>query len=850
MKIKEAKVNGLNTYFVHYPGAKSASVQYWFRAGSSLESGKDLGIAHFLEHMFFKGTKTRPGSKIAHEIESFGGEINAFTSFDYTCYYINTPKRYLTKSVDILSDMVANPEFLESELVPERGVVFEEYRRSVDNPYHYHFHNIQKNSFSKGYNHPILGHPKTINSFKREQLINFRKKYYNQSNTALIITGDLKSYDGIKKVLKKYKLPKGPKTKFRKFNITKSDKNIHIHNKDISQATLTITINAPEFENQNAAAEDLALNCLSHGETSYLRQALVVQSSLATTTTSSTMFMNKGGAHFLKVSYPVENHKKVLKTLHEQLSNLAENLFSEQDVEKIKNQYIASKTYEKESVESFSFSLGHSFAQNEDLKSDEVFINKIKKTTTEEVNRAFLNILKNNNIHYHLQLPLEEKVADFKKDLKSLVTKNKKIFSSLKETPLKKAKFNFDKNLELITLKKGVQLLYRKNTSIPTSVLHAYIKGGLSHENDSNNGSHYMLAKLFTYGNEATEYKDLKLRLENLSASLSGFSGKNAYGLTMHSLSQNLDQLFDDFFNTLLKPNFDQKYLELEREIVFRYLEQIKIDPLKQCFKAFQKNLFNGHPYQRDVMGTKTSLESFTQEKLSSIHQKNLKENEMLITYCGDKSLNWVLSKLKPHFSSLKDRAIKPFKTTKLKFKDTKRKDLKFDREQTQIFIGYPGLAMSDKNDKYLRILTNYLSGQSSELFVEVRDRQGLCYSTQPVHHSALEGGYWGIYIGAGADKVDRAIKAIQNILNRLQKEGLPQKEISRVQKMLVGNKELQLQSNEDFANHYSIPTLHGCQPDFEEKMLKEVQAVKEQGMKTFLKKFLGQKPLIVTAGP
>ena len=148
MKIKEAKVNGLNTYFVHYPGAKSASVQYWFRAGSSLESGKDLGIAHFLEHMFFKGTKTRPGSKIAHEIESFGGEINAFTSFDYTCYYINTPKRYLTKSVDILSDMVANPEFLESELIPERGVVFEEYRRSVDNPYHYNFHNIQKNSFS------------------------------------------------------------------------------------------------------------------------------------------------------------------------------------------------------------------------------------------------------------------------------------------------------------------------------------------------------------------------------------------------------------------------------------------------------------------------------------------------------------------------------------------------------------------------------------------------------------------------------------------------------------------------------------------------------------------------------
>ncbi len=850
MKIKEAKVNGLRTYFVNYPGAKSASVQYWFRAGSSLETGKDLGIAHFLEHMFFKGTKTRPGSKIAHEIESYGGEINAFTSFDYTCYYINTPKKYLAKSVEILSDMVANPMFLESELVPERGVVFEEYRRSIDNPHHFHFHNIQKNSFSKGYNHPILGFPKTINNFQRNQLINFRKKYYNLSNTALIITGELSSDEKIKNILKKYKLPKGPKTQFKKFGITGSDNNIHINNKDISQATLTITIEAPDFEHKDAAAEDLALNCLCHGETSYLRQALVVQSSLATTTASSTMFMNKGGAHFLKVTYPCENHEKVLNVLHTQLKSLAKNLFSEQDVEKIKNQYIASKIYEKESVESFSFSLGHSFAQNENLHSDEEFIEKIKTASTTDVNSAFLKILKRKNIHYHLQLPLKEKKGDYTKDLKQLARNNKTILKSIKKKTQKAKSFPFDKSLKQVELRKGVHLLHRHNPTVPTSVIHSYIKGGLSHEDEKSNGSHYMLSKLFTYGNKETQYKDLKLRLENYSASMSGFSGKNAYGLTMHCLTDNLDQLFNDFFDTLFSPSLESKYLKLEKEIVSRYLEQIKIDPIKQCFKTFQKNLFHGHGYAQDIMGTSSSLNKITSESLLKIHQSNLHNNEILFTYCGDKSIDWVLNKIEPYLDDLKDRSIKKSKLKRFKFKSTKRTNLKFNREQTQIFIGFPGLGMPELDDKYLRILTNYLSGQSSELFVEVRDRQGLCYSTQPVHHSALEGGYWGIYIGAGADKVDKAIKAIMEILNRLQKEGLPQKEISRVQKMLVGYQDLQLQSNEDFANYYSIPTLHGHGPGFENEMLKNVQKVKEADMKRFLKSFLSQEPLVVTAGP
>ena len=139
--------NGINTLFIENPGAKTASIQFWFRAGSALEKRDQLGIAHFLEHMFFKGTKKRPGYEIAREVESFGGEINAFTSFDFTCYYINSPGSRLSQSVDILCDMVCKPLFYEKDIPAERQVVLEEFKRSTDSPGQYNFAKLQEYFF-------------------------------------------------------------------------------------------------------------------------------------------------------------------------------------------------------------------------------------------------------------------------------------------------------------------------------------------------------------------------------------------------------------------------------------------------------------------------------------------------------------------------------------------------------------------------------------------------------------------------------------------------------------------------------------------------------------------------------
>ncbi|PIK14132.1 pitrilysin family protein [Halobacteriovorax sp. JY17] len=807
--------NGLETLFIDFPGSTSSSVQIWFKAGSALEAKKDEGIAHFLEHMFFKGTKTRPGAAIAHEVESFGGEVNAFTSFDYTCYYINSPNSKIIPTTDILLDMVANPMFKKEDFNPEIGVVFEEYRRSQDNPNQFSFQKIQGSSFTGGYSHPILGTEKTILKFNREQLQDFRKKHYNLNNALLVVSGDLKEKAKIIKAIEKYKLPKGDSSVFPKFKL-KNKPTISVHKKDVRMSQLTLTIQGPAYADSNAAAEDLALSTLGHGETSRLHRKLVLDGTLSNGASSSTMFMSKGGVHFLRVSLPHKNLKKALKRLELIFKDLVKQGLKKDEITKIQNQYVASKIYEKESLESYAFSLGHGFAQAGNINCEEDFINRIKSTSITEVNQTFKEIF-SRPIHISLQVPQKTDLEKTQKILKEFQENTSKLKDLAKDTNVKERGITskFDPQVRVIELKKGISLLYRHNPLNPTFVLHTYLKGGLTEETKKNNGIYHLLSGTISKGHKEKFYDELKEELENKSAHISGFTGKNAYGITMHGLTENAPGLFQDFFSTLTKPNFEQKFIDHEKEMTLRHIENQEEDPIRHCFGKVNEYAFKGHPYSLNILGSVENINKLKREDLINLHNENLKNKEILISYCGDLSLEEVMNMVNKETKELEKRSKNKFVTKEVRPEVGKKHFIKFDREQTQIFHFIPSAKLGKKENIVLKMIATHLSGQSSELFVEVRDRQGLCYSAQPIHFTALEAGYWGIYMASGHDKVKPAIKAIKEILNNLRDKGLSKKDFNRIKKMIEGQSLLNVQTNEDYANIYSVPTLQGLGLDW-----------------------------------
>ena len=182
--------NGFRIVTEHMPGLQSASVGIWVTAGGRHERAEQNGIAHFLEHMAFKGTKKRSALRIAEEIEDVGGYINAYTSKEMTAYYARVLSADVGLALDVISDIVLNPVFDEREIEVERHVILQEIGQSLDTPDDIIFDWLQEASYpDQPFGRTILGPSERVSNFNREDLTRFVAEHYGPDQMILAAAG-------------------------------------------------------------------------------------------------------------------------------------------------------------------------------------------------------------------------------------------------------------------------------------------------------------------------------------------------------------------------------------------------------------------------------------------------------------------------------------------------------------------------------------------------------------------------------------------------------------------------------------------------------------------------------------
>lgn len=215
--------NGLSVILSPIASTKAVTVLVLFGTGSRYEPEKIGGISHFLEHMYFKGTKRRPTAlAVSEELDSMGSSFNAFTSKEYTGYYIKAASHHLDQMLDILSDMLFEPLFDAKEMEKEKGAVIQEINMYEDSPREYVDDLYEENLYGK--DHPlgrmIAGTREKVRGITREQLLQYLKDHYFGENAIVSIAGEIDPADALKKVTKYFgRMPKGKKqipAKFKK----------------------------------------------------------------------------------------------------------------------------------------------------------------------------------------------------------------------------------------------------------------------------------------------------------------------------------------------------------------------------------------------------------------------------------------------------------------------------------------------------------------------------------------------------------------------------------------------------------------------------------------------------------
>lgn len=182
--------NGFRVVTEHMPGLKSAAIGFWVLAGGRHERAEQNGIAHFLEHMAFKGTKRRSALQIAEEIEDVGGYINAYTSREMTAYYARVLQEDVPLAFDVLSDIVLNPVFDHGEIEVERGVILQEIGQVLDTPDDVVFDWLQEVAYpEQALGRTILGPAERVSGFTREDLSRFVSEHYRPEKMILSVAG-------------------------------------------------------------------------------------------------------------------------------------------------------------------------------------------------------------------------------------------------------------------------------------------------------------------------------------------------------------------------------------------------------------------------------------------------------------------------------------------------------------------------------------------------------------------------------------------------------------------------------------------------------------------------------------
>ncbi|MCK5033271.1 MAG: insulinase family protein [Calditrichia bacterium] len=335
---KSVLPNGLTVISEQIESVRSVSIGVWIKTGSRFEKMKTNGIAHFLEHMVFKGTKRRSALKIAQSLEVLGGSLNAFTGKEVTCYYAQSLDIHLKQAIDVLSDMLCNSIFSEKEIAKEKMVIVEEIKAVKDTPEDYIFDIFQEKLFPNcTLGSPILGTENSISRFNRHELTSYWQKFYSSSNTIITAAGNVQ-HDKLVQLIEKYfKLPETTNN-IRSSAVNKSEYNSYEIHQPINQAHLCMgSIGIPYTSKMRYPL--LLLNTyLGGGMSSRLFQKLREKNGLAYSVYSFIDFYKDTGIFGVYIGTDEKKFGKAKKLLIQELDAASQKRLSESTLTKLKNQ--------------------------------------------------------------------------------------------------------------------------------------------------------------------------------------------------------------------------------------------------------------------------------------------------------------------------------------------------------------------------------------------------------------------------------------------------------------------------------------------------------------------------------
>lgn len=383
--------NGMRIVTVPMKDTKSLTLLALFGTGSRYETKKTNGVSHFLEHLFFKGTRSRPRpGDVSQALDDVGAEHNAFTSKEYTGYWVKAAARHAPLALDIVSDILLEPLFKEEEIEKERGVIFQEMHMYIDTPRRY-VHNLFE-SLVYGDNPlgwDIIGTTESLRGLGRNDILKYRTSQYVGSSAVLVIAGSFQEEETLRRVEKAFgPLSTGTAKSYTPFRHIKKDvPRVHLEYKTSDQTHIVMGARSgiSMFHKERHAAALLA-TVLGGKTSSRLFQEIREKRGLAYTVSAMTEQFLDSGYFSVYAGVPHAKAKEVVRRIRDEFQRVGEKGISDRELRQAKDFWRGQFAISLESSDEVASFYGTRELFYKDIISPEEVMEQVEQVTREEVN--------------------------------------------------------------------------------------------------------------------------------------------------------------------------------------------------------------------------------------------------------------------------------------------------------------------------------------------------------------------------------------------------------------------------------------------------------------------------------
>ncbi len=824
--------NGLTVLVKEMPGTRVATVQVWVKTGSVYENGDEAGITHFIEHMIFKGTETRGPGQLAEAIEGVGGQVNAYTSYEYTVYHATLSAEHWKLAFDVLADAIMHSTFDPVEVEREKKVVLEEVAMRYDRPNIMLFHELMATAYTRHpYRLPVIGSVESIKNFSREKILTYMQKHYYPQNMTVVVVGDVKAWevtDAVDEVMGSMarveaaepSLPSEPEQEEARFFTMKED---------IMQPQMAIAIPISKFSSPDTPVLDVLAQIVGHGETSRLYRSLWDEKQLVYAINASAFTPSDPGMFEITAVLDAGNMLPAFEAALTELFKLKYFSVTDEELMRAKRSLESDFVFNLERVEGQARVMGSFEMMTGDPREDE-YLEKIRAVTAEDIKNVARKYFTGDAVNVGFLMPSGSTLEPDREVIETSIAKaGDAAIHSDSEALLPNAYLS---GVHRFRLENGITLLVREDDTVPTVGIRAIFPGGLREETRLTNGAFTFISELLPKGTRTLTANKLAEAVANMAGNITGFSGKNTFGVKADFLARFFSDGLVLVRDVLREPAFDPQEAEKIRPELLSQLKQQEDSLTSLAFQEFNSRLFGGHPYGLNNIGSEDAIKSFTAAALKEIYLQHARPEDLVLAISGDvkaEETKELVSRLFGDWQDSKQSAQQEIEEEILPPAGLTRENIytiSREKEQIHLVIGFLGTSLKDPDRFGLEVLDTVLSGQSGRLFTELRDKQSLAYSLSSFSFFGLDTGAFGIYIGTSPDKKQQAINSVWQELKTIREEKISDEELNRAKNILVSQYELALQTHSSQALELGLNETYGLGQDFGNRYIEAIRDV------------------------